>query len=129
MKRLLEKIDVRGPDECWLWLGRCAGRYPVFWLDGAPRKAHRVMYELEVGPIPEGPTVDHVCHNKLCLNPWHLEAVTLQVNCQRRSARITHCPAGHPYSPENTYLYGGRRDCRECRAERVVRHRERARTR
>ncbi|MGV9482293.1 HNH endonuclease signature motif containing protein [Gordonia aichiensis] len=83
--------------------------------------AHRVAYTEWKGPIPEGLEIDHVaangCRNRDCINPLHLEAVTHRENVLRMTGLITHCPAGHPYTPENTKLAGSRRfrNCRACR--------------
>ncbi len=67
-------------DGCWEWLHAIQVRgYGV--LRG--RLAHRVIYEAVRGPIPEGLQIDHLCENKRCVNPWHLEAVTLQENLRR----------------------------------------------
>ncbi len=85
--------------------------------------AHRAMYELMIGPIPDGLVIDHLCRNRWCVNPGHMEAVTHRENLTRgngwsgRHARATHCPQGHPYDEANTYLRpdGKGRDCRKCR--------------
>jgi hypothetical protein len=69
-------------------------------------------------------TIDHLCRRPLCCNPLHLEAVTMRENLMRgngwsgRNARKTHCPQGHPYSPENTSVRDGSRHCRTCHRER-----------
>lgn len=83
--------------------------------------AHRWAYEYFVGPIPEGLTIDHLCRNRLCCNPAHLEVVTQRENTLRGesvsalAARRTHCPKGHPYSPENTAItLAGARKCVLC---------------
>lgn len=101
-ERFWVKVDRRGDDECWPWLGfiekKGYGRF--VYPDG--QLAHRYAYQLLVGPIPEGFTVDHVrargCIRRDCVNPAHLEAVTGAENTRRgeRATRPT-CPAGHPY--------------------------------
>ena len=78
--------------------------------------AHRWSYEYHVGPIPAGMEIDHLCRNRLCVNPEHLEPVTSQENISRShgNGRKTHCPSGHPYSGDNLRVYRGTRFCRAC---------------
>lgn len=121
--RLDEKI-VTGPG-CWAWIGsRATGGYGSIWRDGRNVHAHRAVYELLVGPIPDGLHIDHLCRNRNCVNPDHLEPVTLVENILRGegimalNARKTHCMHGHPFTEENTHWRArdGKlwRSCRTC---------------
>ena len=78
--------------------------------------AHRVAYELQVGPIPVGLQLDHLCRVRSCVNPAHLEPVTSAENTRRGlRAMKTHCPQGHPYAGENLLIRPtGQRRCRTC---------------
>lgn len=81
--------------------------------------AHRVAYELLVGPIPEGLELDHKCRVRCCWNPAHLEPVTHLENMSRgKHAKATHCKHGHKYNDENTYRFRGSRHCRQCHRNR-----------
>jgi hypothetical protein len=99
--------------------------YGAIWVDGANRMAHRVAYELSEGPIPEGLVIDHLCRNRACVNPAHMEPVTNHENVMRgegeaaKNKAKTHCPQGHEYSEDNTYRAArGDRQCKTCRRER-----------
>ena len=119
--RFWAKVDRSG--DCWEWTaGKNVGGYGRFTLTGSDTNvaAHRYAYEDELGPIPEGMDLDHLCRNRACVRPSHLEPVTNKVNVLRGvaptadNARKTHCPEGHEYSPENTRIYRGYRYCRTC---------------
>lgn len=111
--------------ECWMWTASTTRGYGQYHVDGHPCKAHRYAWEMQHGPIPEGLTIDHLCRVKLCVNPAHMELVTLGENVRRANAAITHCPAGHEYTPENTYVYKKGRTCRTCRRGAQAAFRER----
>src|SRR5688500_12459342 len=101
-------------EACWLWQGPINRKgYGTFQIktplgNWQPEYAHRVAYGLYKGPIPFGLSIDHLCSNRSCVNPEHLEAVTQQVNLlrgktlQARNLAKTHCPKGHPYDEANT---------------------------
>ena len=84
--------------------------------------AHRIAYGLTHGEIPADMCLDHLCRNRICVNPDHLEVVTLVENVMRgesqnaKNARKTHCKSGHEFTPENTYIHPkrGTRNCRKC---------------
>ena len=135
-QRFWEKVgDYSDPIKCWLWtaastIGHGKQRYGLFWDGERLVQVHRFSYGMHHHTtIPEGMTIDHVkargCTSTLCVNPYHLEAVTIKVNVLRgdtlaaRHLKATHCPQGHPYNKENTYVYLGGRWCRACNKERA----------
>lgn len=112
---------VLAENGCWVWTAAQMSRgYGAIRVAGKVLLAHRVSYELYVGPIPEGLTIDHLCRNPSCVNPAHLEAVTQGENVRRgkspiaANARKTHCKRGHEFTPENTYVETHGRKCRAC---------------
>lgn len=121
---------VRGPD-CWAWTGgHSVAGYGRFNRDGRrPDYAHRYSYELHKGVIPAGCQIDHLCHNRGCCNPAHLEAVTQQENIRRGEVGTqTHCPHGHPYDEVNTRRNSrGYRFCRECNRQASRKYKQRVR--
>ena len=141
--RLIANTDRSGPatiagESCWRWIGgsRTKGGYVRITAGGRGVMAHRWAFELLVGPIPEGLTIDHLCRVTDCVNPAHLEVVTQRTNIVRgdgpaaRNVVKTHCPQGHPYDETNTYRRpDGGRDCKLCINERSRRRNERRRAR
>jgi hypothetical protein len=125
--RFMEKVEQT--ETCWLWLGaRGHAGYGQFWLDGRLVGAHRAAYQLFVGPIPVGLTLDHLCRVRRCVRPDHLEAVTNRENILRGAnhvaaqARQTHCLRGHEFAGDNLRVRQGKRYCQACEAQRERRY-------
>ena len=128
--RFWEKVAFvgAGEDDCWEWrAGRTGDGYGAVKQHGRMDLAHRVAYRWCNGVEPH--VVDHLCHNRACVNPGHLRSVTMRTNALENNdwfcatnAVKTHCPQGHEYTPENTKLkrqrrYAGwNRICRACEA-------------
>lgn len=126
------------PDSCWKWhLKKNWSGYGRIKTDGKNTPAHRAVYEVLVGPVPDGLQLDHLCHtndkscngginceHRLCVNPDHLEPVTAKENQSRsHNARKTHCKNGHEFTFENLYIHPkkGSRGCKTCRrAQRLL---------
>ena len=126
--RFRTKHVVDGTTGCWTWCGSFFDktRYSLFNVkctDGVwrPTVGHRVSYILHKGEIPSGFDIDHLCRNRRCVNPAHLEAVTRQLNFLRGAhetallVSMNRCPKGHEFTEENTITRpNGKRECRTC---------------
>lgn len=135
IERLMTRV-VAGHGGCVIWTGLLQNGYGLLKDKQKRRLAHRVAYAHFVGAIPEGLTLDHLCHtrdkscpggeciHRRCVNPHHLEPVTAVENVMRGrsfsglNAAKTHCSRGHEFTPENTADLGRERSCRQCRKER-----------
>ncbi len=124
-KKFLDRLErvVVCPSSCWIWTdvldkdGYGIVQHTVNYVKQHIR-AHRMSYEYHVGPIPKGLCLDHLCRTRSCVNPRHLEAVSIRENVKRGGWSLkTHCPKGHPYDEENTYLSPGKnhRQCIACK--------------
>lgn len=131
-QRFWEKVREGVPSEsapqlgnCWEWAAGLSCGYGQFVVmrghRGYPMRAHRVAYELLIGPIPEGLDLDHLCRHPSCVNPFHLDPVPGKVNTARGNwpsavnRRKTHCIRGHEFDNDNTYRPPrGNRQCRRC---------------
>ena len=124
-------ISSRG---CWEWQGmKDRDGYGTMWISDSGKKkirfTHRMSYEAHVEPIPNDLEIDHLCLNKACCNPEHLEVVTTQENTRRRDLAHEYdkyCRNGHARTSENTYIAKtGMRSCRICRKLATRAYRER----
>lgn len=121
MEKFMRRVVRHGEPACWDWNGCHNSRgYGITYRNGKQVLAHRAVYEMERGPIPHGLTIDHLCRNKGCVNPAHMEPVTQAENNRRGKAAITHCPSGHAYTPKNFGRKGinKTRFCRACKQAR-----------
>jgi hypothetical protein len=120
---LLLKNRRISPSGCWEWTAvPDSSGYGTMTVFRKKDRAHRVSYEIFIGKIPADLEIDHLCRNRKCFNPLHLQAVSSRVNCLRgesiasKNANKTECVHGHEFSAQNTYIRidGGGRMCREC---------------
>ncbi|MFD1104608.1 HNH endonuclease signature motif containing protein [Sphingobium olei] len=127
VRRIASRVEI---DESGCWncsYGRDTSGYPQVSYLSRMELTHRVMYVAAKGIIPSALQLDHLCRNRACCNPDHLEAVPSRENTMRgdtiiaRNAAVTHCPKGHEYGPNNAFpadlKRGKQRRCRTCHLE------------
>jgi len=123
LKRFYSKIKFNEETWCWDWVGTTLQRgYGHFKLKRKIWRSHRLSYLIHKGDLIEGLTLNHLCRNRKCCNPDHLEQITSKENilCGESfsavNKRKTHCKRGHEFTEENTInLSRNRRECRKCR--------------
>lgn len=124
-ERFWAKVQVGGPTECWPWTAaRNTKGYGQFKASGKLVPAHRWAYEQIVGKIPDGLQIDHLCRNRGCVNPGHMEPVTSKINTLRGvcpsglNAVKVECIRGHSFDAPNTIVRpNGSRQCRTCQRQ------------
>ena len=132
--RFCAKVKINHETGCWDWTGSFTrGGYGSFSYKGKTTRVHRFSYTHFIGEIPEVLDIDHLCRNRACVNPLHMETVTRKVNCRRgecgkltglQNRQKSHCPQGHPYNKENTtWDKKGERTCKICRKVSKLRYR------
>lgn len=113
---------------CWEWQASKVNGYGVFSVGrGKGNLAHRYAYESLLGPIPDGLVIDHLCRNKCCINPSHLEPVSQKENLNRAptwQGNRTHCPRGHEYTQENSKPVRNGKTCRQCHRDSIRKWRQ-----
>jgi hypothetical protein len=131
VERVRRRVDENAPGGCWLWTGYVdPNGYGIVSIKGVSVRVHRAVYWWLVEVIPHRVEIDHLCANKHCCNPDHLQAVPHKLNVARGNAgkhmaAKTHCPKGHPYAGDNLYVdkVNGNRKCRACQRDRMRKRR------
>jgi len=124
IQNFVQKIEIDPLTFCWNWIGHIIRKgYGYFHFNNKDGLAHRFAYKYWKGEIPTGLELDHLCNNKKCVNPSHLEVVTHVENMRRaiipkgiysKEGKKTHCPQGHEYNEKNTFYRKSGRHCKIC---------------
>lgn len=128
------RVQTEHSNQCWLWpYAKYYDGYGQVVINRKTHRVYKVAFELRYGKVPDGLQLDHLCRERSCWNPDHLEVVTQQENIKRGQVGLRHsskeyCPKGHPYNEENTYHYKNGRYCRECGRENCRRWYAKSRT-
>jgi hypothetical protein len=124
--RFWARVDRSVPGGCWMWTGGLNRGYGRLKVAGRLMYAHRLAWELERGPVPDGLTLDHLCRVLACVNPDHLEPVTVAENIRRKPradfSEREQCRNGHPWTDVRLSSQGVL-VCRACAREATRRHR------
>ena len=127
VEKFWRKVEIDDPHLCWEWLGcKLWNGYGRITRKYKQILAHRYAYEKVRGAIPAGSVIDHLCRNRGCVNPFHLEAVSQKENVNRgetgsHNSSKTHCSKGHEFTSENTWTNNktNQRQCKECNRTRM----------
>jgi len=120
--RFWSGVSQPADSDCWEWTrGKNSSGYGRISIAYKNRLTHRVSYTLMVGPIPDGLTLDHLCRNKICVNPDHLEPVPSLVNVRRAKPHLLDrdtCANGHAITPDSVYVFkSGKSSCKQCSSD------------
>lgn len=131
LERLFNRVEKDEITGCWEWTGaKGIDGYGRIGDDKKVKLTHRVAYEIMRGPLHRGQVIDHLCRNRLCVNPDHMEATSQRINTirgntadirKKLAAQQTHCINGHEFTKENIYLANNQRYCRICKSIRYKR--------
>jgi len=123
-KLVVSQVNFYNNTACWEWIGYTSRDYAQIMTNGKVIHIHRFIYEYYYGEIEPKLTIDHLCRNRTCANPLHLEQVTCRENILRGvgiaalNSQKTHCPQGHEYTPENIVgIHYHHRQCKRCQRE------------